>query len=84
MFYKENVCGPSVNSPDIRKDGQLFIRLSPLFRQLWISAASDVTTGLQSREISLLRSRPAELGLTEEMLVWLAIIRPLTRWADGR
>lgn len=26
----------------------------------------------------------AELGLTEEMLVWLAIIRPLTRWADGR
>lgn len=23
-------------------------------------------------------------ALTEEMLVWLAIIRPLTRWADGR
>lgn len=22
--------------------------------------------------------------LTEEMLVWLAIIRPLTRWAEGR
>ena len=24
------------------------------------------------------------LSLTEEMLVWLAIMSPLTRWAEGR
>lgn len=25
-----------------------------------------------------------EIRLTEEMLVWLAIMSPLTRWAEGR
>lgn len=25
-----------------------------------------------------------KIRLTEEMLVWLAIMSPLTRWAEGR